>query len=260
MDLQLDGRVALVTGASAGIGRAVASVLAEAGMSIVLVARRRAVLETDAAVLGPQTRIVQADLTSRNEVVRVLGEVREGMGSVDVLVNAAGGSRPVPIDAADDRWEEAFALNFSAGRRLAQGLLPGMMAARWGRILTITGSSEPKPMPVIDMASIMSSVNAANAAKAAVHAWSKGLSREVGKFGITVNCVAPGRIMSEQIAERIHPLESERDRFAADHIPMRRFGEAREVANLVAFLISPRADYITGEIVHVDGGMRRHAF
>jgi 3-oxoacyl-[acyl-carrier protein] reductase len=260
MDLGLAGKVGIITGASAGIGRAIAVALADEGMKLVLVARRGALLEQVAADLATPARTVEVDLISPDAVGRVLAEARNVAGAVDVLVNAAGGSRPLPIDASDDRWAEAFDLNFSAVRRLAHGVLPAMLAGGWGRILTITGSSEPKPMPLVEAPSILSSINAANAAKAAVHAWSKGLSREVGPRGITVNCVAPGRVMSEQIAERFHPSASEREVFAAQNIPMGRFGEAREVADLVAFLASPRAEYITGEIVHVDGGMRRHAF
>ncbi len=109
------------------------------------------------------------------------------LGHVDILVNNAGGSRPLPVDAPDSAWDEAITLNFTSYRKVAHALLPQMIQRNWGRIINITGKSEPEGL------------NAAFAAKAAVHAWAKGLSREIGKHGITVNCIPPGRIMSEQI-------------------------------------------------------------
>jgi 3-oxoacyl-[acyl-carrier protein] reductase len=121
-----------------------------------------------------------------------------------------------------------------------------MIERGWGRVVNITGKSEPEGL------------NAANAAKAAVHAWSKGLSREIGKHGITVNCIAPGRIMSEQI-RRNYPPE-ERAAFSASRIPAGRYGEPEELAVLAVFLASPLAGYINGTIIPVDGGLRMHAF
>ena len=117
-------------------------------------------------------------------------------------------------------------VNFVRLRELTHAVIPGMIAGRWGRIVNITGSSEPR------------GINAANSAKAAVHAWAKGLSREMAKHGITINSIQPGRIMSEQIV-RFHPTEEDRRKFAEEHIPMGRFGEPEELANLVVFLASP---------------------
>jgi 3-oxoacyl-[acyl-carrier protein] reductase len=126
-------------------------------------------------------------------------------------VNNAGGSRPLPVDAPDSDWDEAIALNFTSYRKVAHALLPQMIERRWGRIINITGKSEPEGL------------NAAFAAKAAVHAWAKGLSREIGTHGITVNCIPPGRIMSEQI-RRNYP-EDYRKRFAEEEIPVGYWGE-----------------------------------
>jgi 3-oxoacyl-[acyl-carrier protein] reductase len=138
-------------------------------------------------------------------------------------------------------------VNFIRLRELSHAAIPGMRERGYGRIVNITGSSEPR------------NLNAANSAKAAVHAWSKGLSREIAQHGITINCIQPGRIISEQIL-RMHPTEEDRRKFAEENIPARRFGEAEELANLAIFLASPRASYITGTVIPVDGGMSRFAF
>jgi 3-oxoacyl-[acyl-carrier protein] reductase len=119
-----------------------------------------------------------------------------------------------------------------------------MIERRWGRVLCVTGSAEP------------STVNAAVAAKAGVHAWAKGLSREIGRHGITINCLAPGRVHSEQIDKRLHPTPESQAEFSKN-IPLGYFGDPGDVAFLAAFLCSPRARYITGERIHVDGGMHR---
>jgi 3-oxoacyl-[acyl-carrier protein] reductase len=121
-----------------------------------------------------------------------------------------------------------------------------MIERQWGRIVNVTGKSEPDR------------INAAFAAKAAVHSWSKGLSREVGRFGITVNSIAPGRIISEQIL-RNYP-EEQRRRFSAEEIPVGEYGQPADLAGLAAFLASPLARYITGTVIPVDGGLRRYSF
>lgn len=137
-------------------------------------------------------------------------------------------------------------LNFVRVRQLTHALLPGMIEHRWGRVINISGKSEP-PYLV-----------AAHAAKAAVHTWSKGLSREVGKYGITVNCIPPGRIMSEQILRKYTP--EFRAEQSAREIPVGRYGEPEELACLAVFLASPIARYITGAVLPVDGGLRRYAY
>jgi 3-oxoacyl-[acyl-carrier protein] reductase len=163
---------------------------------------------------------------------------------VDILVNNAGGSRPIPWDSPDSAWDESFSINFTAVRRLTNALLPGMIERRWGRILCVTGTAEP------------AGVNAAVAAKAGVHAWAKGLSREMGRHGITINCLSPGRVHSEQIDHRLHPTAESQAEFARN-IPLGYFGDPSDVAFLTAFLCSSRARYITGERIHVDGGLHR---
>jgi 3-oxoacyl-[acyl-carrier protein] reductase len=250
LDLQLQNRTALVTGASAGIGRAIALALATEGARLAVVARRKELLdrlasEIEAARRPPPAIIVQ-DIMAPDAAARIHDAAIAALGTVEILVNCAGGSRPLPIDAGEERWEEAMTLNFTRLRQLTQALLPGMIERRWGRILNITGKSEPDR------------INAAFAAKAAVHSWAKGLSREVGRHGITVNSIAPGRIISEQIL-RNYP-EEERRRFSAEEIPVGEYGQPADLASLAAFLASPLARYITGTVIPVDGGLRRYQF
>jgi len=251
MDLQLAGKTALVTGASRGIGRAIALGLAREGVKVAIAARRVNLLEELAREMvsarAGEPLIVESNLYPEGAAEELAAEAERGLGQIDILVNAAGGSRPYPFEATKEQWAEGLLVNFIRLRELSHAVVPGMRARRWGRIVNITGSSEPRGL------------NAANSAKAAVHAWAKGLSREMAAHGITINSIQPGRIMSEQIA-RFHPTEEDRGKFARENIPMGRFGEPEELANLAVFLASPRAGYITGTVTPVDGGMSRFAF
>jgi 3-oxoacyl-[acyl-carrier protein] reductase len=153
----------------------------------------------------------------------------------------------VPFEATREQWHEGMVLNFFRIRELTHAVVPGMREHKWGRIVTFTGTSEPRML------------NAAFTAKAAVHVWSKGLSREVAPYGITMNCLQPGRIHSEQIAKRYPTAESERE-YAQAEIPVGRFGEPEEIAAVALFLASPLASYVTGTVIPVDGGSSRFAF
>lgn len=251
MDLQLEARTALVTGASRGIGRGIALGLAREGAHVALAARRVSLLQELAQEIartgGKPPVILEADLYNPETPSRLAAAAKERLGRVDILVNAAGGTRQIPFDAPVEKWEEGMMVNFFRLRELTHAVIPGMIEHRWGRVINITGSSEPRGL------------NVANSAKAAVHAWSKALSREMAKYGITLNSIQPGRIMSEQIL-RLHPTEENRRRFAEENIPAGRFGEPEELADLAIFLASPRAGYITGTVIPVDGGMSRFAF
>jgi len=251
MDLQLSGKTALVTGASMGIGHAIARGLAAEGVRICVTARRRELLdELSASIVkagGQKPHIETSDIMEEGAPARVARAAVSALGRVDILINSAGGSRPaIPVDAPEEEWEEVMRLNFIRVRQLTHAILPQMIASKWGRIINISGKSEP------------TGLLAATPAKAAIHAWSKGLSREVGPHGITVNCIPPGRIMSEQI-RRKYPAEF-RAKQSAEEIPVGRYGEPEELAVLAVFLSSPVASYITGAVLPVDGGLRKYAF
>ena len=246
MDLQISGKTALVTGASAGIGRAIAKSLAGEGVRLAVVARRRGLLETLQTEIGAKLVIIECDFMKEDAPQTIAIAALAGLGAVDILVNNAGGSRKFKLDTDEAQWNEAMTLNFTRQRQLTHKLLEQMMARKWGRIVSITGKSEPE------------GINGAFCAKAAMHSWSKGLSREVGKHGITVNCIPPGRIISEQILRNYTP---EYRKWQSEHeIPVGEYGQPEDLANLVCFLASPRARYITGAVIPVDGGLRRYQF
>ena len=251
MDLQLKDKTALVTGASMGIGRAIAKGLAAEGARVAIAARRRSLLEalSDEIVAagGTKPAIIEIDVMPDGAPKKLALAARQALAHVDILVNSAGGSQPpIGVDAPDEAWDFAMTLNFIRVRQLTHAVLPDMIGRKWGRVINITGKSEPDRLI------------AATPTKAAVHAWSKGLSREVGKHGITVNCIPPGRIMSEQIRRKYS--EEFRAEQSANEIPVGRYGEPEELAALAVFLASPVARYITGAVLPVDGGLRRYAF
>ncbi len=251
MDLKLTDKRCLLTGASRGIGRGTAKVLAAEGCKLAVVARREPLLLELAAQIeaagGTRPLVVAEDLASEGAIERVRDRVLEAFGGLDILVNNAGSSRPVKWDAPEEAWLEGMRLNFDLVRRLTNQFIPSMRLQRWGRIINVTGANEPP------------GVNIASVAKAGLHNWAKGLSRELARDGITVNCLPPGRINSEQILQRLHPTEENRQAFIEANIPIGYFGEPEDMGHLIAFLASPLARYITGEVIHVDGGMHRFA-
>jgi 3-oxoacyl-[acyl-carrier protein] reductase len=214
-------------------------------------ARRRRLLEELSGEIvaagGAAPPIVEIDIMPEGAPERLARAALDKLGEVNILINSAGGSRPaVGIDAPEEEWSDVMTLNFVRVRQLTHALLPGMIEKGWGRIVNISGKSEPE------------SLVTANPAKAAIHAWSKGLSRKVGSHGVTVNCIPPGRIMSEQIRRKYS--EQYRAEQSATEIPVGRYGEPEELACLAVFLASPIARYITGAVMPVDGGLRRYAF
>jgi 3-oxoacyl-[acyl-carrier protein] reductase len=251
MDLQLKGRTALVTGASVGIGRGIAHALAAEGVRLALTARRMDKLQEVAGEIvaagGAEPVIFEQDMLAEDAAPRIAQRALEGLGGVDILVNNAGGSRSFKdLHVSEEAWNEAITLNFHRPRQLGDALIDQMIERRWGRIINITGKSEPDH------------VNGAFCAKAGMHSWAKGLSRMVGPHGVTVNCIPPGRIHSEQIFRNYTP--EYRQWQCENEIPMGRYGEPEDLANLVCFLASPKASYITGAVIPVDGGLRRYQF
>lgn len=250
MDLQLKDRRALVTGATAGIGREVALTLAEECAKLALVGRRRGELEEVAAKAmasgAPEVVLIDIDMMEPDAPKQAATAALARLGGIDILMNCMGASRTITLDADEDVWEQSMTLNWTRHRQLTSELLPHMRKQAWGRIINITGPNET------------TGLNAAAVAKAAVHAWAKGVSDLVAAEGITVNSIGPGKIDSEQMRRLYTP--ERREAFSRTHIPAGRFGEPRELADLATFLASPRASYITGTVLHVDGGLRRYMY
>ena len=251
MDLELKGRTAVVTGASQGLGRAIAVALAAEGVKVAAVARRLNLLEELSVEItkkgGQKPVLIEADLYPDNAAEEIAVKALKALGRVDILANAAGGSRPLPLNASKEEWREGLTLNFFRLRELTEALMEGMQKNGYGRVINLTGTREPR------------NLNAAHAAKAAVHVWSKGLSKVVARDGVTVNCIQPGKLRSEQIDKR-WPTAEARKEWAKKEVPMERMGEPHELADLAVFLASPRASYITGNIIAFDGGARFFAF
>jgi 3-oxoacyl-[acyl-carrier protein] reductase len=251
MDLDISGKIALVTGASAGLGRGIAKTLAAEGCNLILTARRADKLETLAdeieATGSPRPMVVVQDIMLPDAAEAIHKAVGAQHDHIDILINNVGNSRPMTGLGTTAEWDDAMHLNFGFARQLTHAVLPGMQKNRWGRIVNITGSDEPVAL------------NAGVPPNGATHIWAKALSRVVGPDGITVNSIPPGRIHSEQIDERLLPSKDAQDKWVAANCPVGYIGEPEDLAVLVAFLCSPKARYITGQVIHVDGGARHVA-
>lgn len=239
----LTGKCALVTGATGGIGGAIARSLHAQGAIVGLSGTREAVLRELAAELGERTHVLPCDLADPAAVEALPKQAESAMGQIDVLVNNAGLTRDnLFMRMKDEEWDTVMAVNLTSAFRLSRGVLRGMMKRRWGRIISITS--------IVGVTGNPGQGNYA-ASKAGMIGMSKSLAQEIASRGITVNCVAPGMIKTA-MTDALDDGQRER---LLNVIPAGRLGDSADVANCVLFLASEEAAYVTGQTLHVNGGM-----
>ena len=239
----LTGKSALVTGASGGIGRSIAKVLHDAGATVGLSGTRVDALESVASDLGDRAHILPCVLTDASAVAALPGQAEAAMGSLDILVNNAGITRDgLAMRMKDDDWDDVINVNLTATFRLSRAVLRGMMKRKWGRIINITS--------VVGAIGNPGQINYA-ASKAGITGMSKALAKEIATRNITVNCVAPGFIETPMT----DVLTDDQRATIISTVPAARLGTPEEVAACAAFLASDEAGYITGQTLHVNGGM-----
>ncbi|MFN7933668.1 MAG: SDR family oxidoreductase [Bryobacteraceae bacterium] len=253
MELSIQGKIALVSAASSGLGRASAAALAQEGARVAILSRREAELEAVAKEIGAALA-VRCDLSKAGDIEAALERVQSELGPVDILVNNCGGPPGGTFASiSETQWIESFEQVFLSALRLTRGVLPGMRQRKWGRIINIVSTSVEQPIPGIIIS---------NAYRPAIAGWAKTLAAEVASDGVLVNCVSPGRIRtnrtatmdraaSEQSGKSIEAIEAER----SATVPLQRYGTPAEFGAVVAFLASERASYLTGSVVRVDGGL-----
>jgi 3-oxoacyl-[acyl-carrier protein] reductase len=244
MDLGLSGRTAIVCGASSGIGLAIARALAAEGANVAMFARRRDLLEREAEQVGALA--VRGDVTTPSDLEQLVERTLRAFGGIDILVNNSGGPpRTKAVEIDHDALQDAVDLLLHSAIGLTNLCLPYLRRSGHGRIVNITSSSVREPIDNLALS---------NTVRPGVIGWAKTLSREVGPEGVTVNSIAPGRIDTEQLVEVYPDGPTEADLQA---IALRRFGRPEEIAEVVCFLASDRASYITGTTIAVDGGLTR---
>jgi len=244
VDLGLKGRTAIVCGASSGLGLATAESLAAEGANVTMFARRREILEREAERIGALA--VRGDVTNPRDLSAVVERTVEAFGGIDILVWNSGGPPPGPaVSVTAEAVEEAVELLLVPAVRLVELCLPHLVQSAGGRILIFTSSAVKEPTEHLALS---------NTVRPGVTGWAKSLARELGPRGITVNCVAPGRIDTARLAQLFPEGPSEADLKA---IPVGRWGTAQEFGDVACFLASDRAGYVTGTTVVVDGGLTR---
>jgi len=244
MELGLGGRSAVVCGASAGMGLAIAEGLAAEGANVAMFARREDVLAREAERIGALA--VPGDVTQPADLERLVERTLAEFGGIDILVNNSGGPpRAAALELGADDYARAVELLLLSVVRLTTLCLPHLERSGHGRVITITSSTVKEPVDNLALS---------NSVRPGVVGWSKTLSRELGPRGITVNAIAPGRIDTERLRE-VYPDGPTAEDLAT--IPLGRLGEPREVADLVCFLASDRAAYLSGTVVAIDGGLTR---
>jgi 3-oxoacyl-[acyl-carrier protein] reductase len=256
MDLGLRGRAALVTAASKGMGRACAMGLAAEGARVLMCSRTeadvRAAADEVRAKTGAEVHAMAADVTRAGDVKALAARAREAFGGVDILVaNSGGPPRGGLEEMSDEQWHGALDVSLLSVVRLIREVLPSMRERRWGRILTIQSVSVKQPVDGLLLS---------NAIRPGVAGLAKTLAPELGKHNITINVVCPGRIMTQRFlggAKAAGLAEAEYIKQSIDDIPLGRIGTPEEFANVMVFLASERASYVTGVALQVDGGLVR---
>lgn len=256
MDLGLKGKVALVTGASKGMGRACALGLAAEGARVAMCARNEGELKSAVDEVKAATKAdvigVAADVTKADQVRTLVARVTEALGAPDILIaNCGGPPRGYFDDFGDEAWQGAVDVSLMSTVRLVRAVLPGMRAKRWGRILTIQSVSVKQPLPELLLS---------NAVRPGVAGLMKTLALQLGKENILVNTLCPGRILTDRLMGGLGQSGLSREEYLARQgaeIPMGRVGTAEEFANVAVFLASERASYVTGVAIQVDGGLVR---
>ena len=257
MDLELNGKTALVLGAGGGLGGAISEALAAEGVVVAAADIDFAAVQRTCervASTGGKATPYKLDLGQTAEIEAVVAEIEKSLGHIDILINNTGGPPPTPVSGQDAAvWTKHFESMVLSVVRLTDSVLPGMRSRGWGRIITSTSSGVVAPIPNLGLS---------NALRLSLVGWSKTLAREVGGDGITANIVLPGRIATQRIAfldekkaEREgRPVESVKQESTAS-IPVGRYGTPQEYANVVTFLASPKASYVTGSVIRIDGGL-----
>ncbi len=259
MDLQIRGKTAIVLGASKGIGRGIAEALAAEGVSVAIIARTQDTIDRTVAEIKARHQSAigfAADLADWVSFERAVNAARRQLGPIDILVNNSGGPPPSGVSGVKPEvWEAQFHAMVLPLFRVTDMLLPDMRARKWGRILTVASYSVIEPIPAIGIS---------NTLRSAIVGWSKTLSLEVGRDGITVNMLLPGVIatdrslqLSRATAERQKISIEEAAQRTAQAIPVGRLGTPEEFGAIAAFLASPHAAYITGSLIRIDGGLVR---
>ena len=263
MDLGLKGKKALVCGGSKGLGYATAEALAREGAQVFILGRDEAALKAACARIKSVAELepisASCDLLSAEARKELVGRINSNWGGIDILIHNVGGPKASTVEeTSNEAWEEGFQRLFMTAADLNQAFVPGMKERKWGRVVTITSLSVMEPIAMLSIS---------NAMRSASTALSKTLADEVAKFGVTVNCVAPGLVQTDRTEELIEARMKKSGQTREQHetemfknIPAGRLGNPAEFGAVVCFLCSEQAAYITGSTICVDGGKRRSTY